>query len=81
MFRKQQELDVQAIKKYEEELRDASEFYQWQAEMKEQDEEAKLKEVQRRRDQAKQAAIEAKESIQRYPPSFKPIDDLTDHDQ
>ena len=54
------------MKRYEEELRDASEFYQGQTEMKEMDDEEKAREVQRRRDQAKQAAVDAKESMNRY---------------
>jgi hypothetical protein len=76
LFRKQQEHDAKLIKQYEEELRDASEFYQWQSEMKENDDQEKLKLVQFRRDQARQAAIDARNAMAKHADDNKAIGDL-----
>ncbi len=65
MFRKQQAKDAQILKNYEEELRDPSEFFRWQEDLKERDRVEKLKLVALRREQAKQSAIEAKDAIEK----------------
>lgn len=63
LYRKQQAKDVQILKNYEEELRDPTEFYIWQADLKERDEQDKLNQVALRREQARQSAIDAKNAI------------------
>lgn len=60
LFRKQQEKDVQLLKNYEYELRDPTEFYSWQNEMKSNDHQNKLNQVVSRREQAKQSSEDAK---------------------
>ncbi len=60
LYRKQQAKDAQILRNYEEELRDPTEYYLWQKDMRERDEEEKLKHVALRREQAKQSAEEAK---------------------
>lgn len=45
IYRKQQAKDVQLLKAYEEELRDPTEFYLWQKEMRERDNTEKLEKV------------------------------------
>lgn len=60
LYRKQQAKDAQILRNYEEELRDPTEYFLWQKEMKDRDETEKLKHVALRREQAKQSAEEAK---------------------
>lgn len=60
LYRKQQQKDAQILRNYEEELRDPTEYYLWQKDMRERDEIEKLKHVALRREQAKQSAEEAK---------------------
>lgn len=63
LYRKQQAKDAAMLQNYVEELRDPVEYFTWQAEMKENDAEVKLKQVQLRRDQAKQSAEEAHAAV------------------
>lgn len=63
LYRKQQAKDVQLLKQYEWELKDSSEYYTWQQEMKERDQHEKLLLVNLRRQQAKSSAIDAKEAL------------------
>mmetsp|Transcript_2818 Transcript_2818/g.4346 ORF Transcript_2818/g.4346 Transcript_2818/m.4346 type:complete len:653 (-) Transcript_2818:74-2032(-) len=63
IYRKQQAKDVQLLRAYEEELRDPTEFYLWQKEMRDRDAVEKLEKVVFRREQAKASAIDAKEAI------------------
>eukprot|EP01039_Chlorochromonas_danica_P002730 gene2730-2981_t len=60
LYRKKQAEDAALLKKYEEELRDPTEYYRWQQEMRDKDEVEKLRYVAMRRQQAKQSAEEAK---------------------
>jgi hypothetical protein len=63
LYRKQQAKDVKLLKQYELELRDPSEFYSWQQQMKERDEKEKLELVTLRRQQAKLSSIDAREAM------------------
>jgi hypothetical protein len=63
LFRKQQAKDVKLLKAYESELRDPTEFYAWQSEMKEKDEKVKLAEVVSRRYAAKKSSEDAQAAI------------------
>ena len=63
LYRKQQAKDAQILRNYEEELRDPTEYYLWQKDMRERDEIEKLKHVALRREQAKQSAEEAKYAL------------------
>lgn len=65
LYKKQQEKDYNLLKNYEEELRDCTEYYSWQNEMKERDHEIKLKGVAMRREQAKQSSVDAKDAMVR----------------
>lgn len=65
LYRKQQAKDAQILRNYEEELRDPTEYYAWQQEMKERDARIKLEQVVLRREQAKQSAEEAKDAMVR----------------
>ena len=65
LYKKQQEKDYNLLKNYEEELRDCTEYYSWQNEMKERDHEIKLKGVAMRRELAKQSAVDAKDAMVR----------------
>ena len=65
LFRKQQAKDVQLLKNYEEELRDPTEYYIWQKDMRERDHQVKLKQVVLRREQAKQSSEEARYAIEK----------------
>ena len=65
LFRKQQAKDVQLLKNYEEELRDPTEYYIWQQDMRERDHQVKLKQVVLRREQAKQSSEEARYAIEK----------------
>lgn len=49
LYKKKQEQDAALIKGYEAALRDSTEFYQWQTEMKGKDEAKRKAEVERRR--------------------------------
>jgi hypothetical protein len=62
LFRKKQEQEAALIKAYESELRDTTEFDRWQAEMKQQDEEARLAAVEARRREMAASQLEAKEA-------------------
>eukprot|EP00297_Palpitomonas_bilix_P002328 CAMPEP_0113895456 /NCGR_PEP_ID=MMETSP0780_2-20120614/17373_1 /TAXON_ID=652834 /ORGANISM="Palpitomonas bilix" /LENGTH=799 /DNA_ID=CAMNT_0000886289 /DNA_START=165 /DNA_END=2564 /DNA_ORIENTATION=+ /assembly_acc=CAM_ASM_000599 len=62
VYKKQQEQEAALLKAYEAELRDASSYDQWQSEMKAKDDEAKRKEVERRRMEMAMADLEAKEA-------------------
>lgn len=63
LYRKQQVKDASILRNYEEELRDPTEYFLWQKDMRERDEIEKLKHVAARREQAKQSAEEAKLAI------------------
>jgi hypothetical protein len=63
LYRKQQTKDVQLLKQYELELRDASEYYSWQEQMRDHDQHERLALVTLRREQAKLSAIEAREAM------------------
>lgn len=65
LYRKQQAKDAEILRNYEEELRDPTEYYLWQQQMREADEVEKLKHVALRREQAKQSAEEAKLALER----------------
>jgi hypothetical protein len=65
LYRKQQAKDAEILRNYEEELRDPTEYYLWQKEMRERDDIEKLKHVALRREQAKQSAEEAKLALVR----------------
>ena len=65
LYKKQQEKDFKLLKNYEEELRDCTEYYAWQNEMKERDQDIKLRGVAMRRELAKQSAIDAKDAMLR----------------
>lgn len=64
LYRKQQAKDAQILKNYEEELRDPTEFYLWQADLRDKDESDQLKLVALRREQARQSAVEAKYAME-----------------
>jgi hypothetical protein len=73
LLRKKQQEEAQLIKQYESELRDNSEFYEWQAKMRDRDELKRLEEVEQRRVQmmltdeaAKEARIQAERDNQRF---------------
>jgi hypothetical protein len=63
LYRKQQAKDVQLLKQYELELRDASEYYTWQETMREHDQREKLALVNLRREQSKLSASDAREAM------------------
>lgn len=65
LYRKQQAKDAAILRNYEEELRDPTEYYLWQQEMRDFDATEKLKYVALRREQAKQSAEEAKLAMER----------------
>jgi hypothetical protein len=65
LYRKQQAKDAQILKNYEEDLRDPFEYYLWQESMEKNDEIEKLKHVNLRRQQAKQASGESKMALER----------------
>lgn len=63
LYKKKQEQEAKILQQYEQELRDASEFKEWQSTMLAMDEKERLEEVERRRIEmaaSQQAAIEAK---------------------
>lgn len=63
LYRQRQEKDAKILLNYEEELRDPTEYYLWQEELKRNDELEKLKHVEMRREQAKNSSIEAKNAL------------------
>jgi len=65
LYKKQTAKDAQILKNYEEELRDPSEYYAWQKEMKDRDDAVKQYDVSLRRELAKQSAEEAKMAIEK----------------
>jgi len=73
LLRKKQEEEAALIKRYESELRDDSEYYEWQAKMRDRDERKRLEEVEQRRVQmiltdeaAKEARIQAERDNHRF---------------
>mmetsp|Transcript_5104 Transcript_5104/g.7816 ORF Transcript_5104/g.7816 Transcript_5104/m.7816 type:complete len:763 (-) Transcript_5104:200-2488(-) len=76
LYKKQQAKDVELLKQYEWELRDCSEYYTWQKEMKDRDEVMKLRQVAMRREQAKASAEEAKEAMTRQREDNKAVADV-----
>lgn len=76
LYKKQQAKDVELLKQYEWELRDCSEYYTWQKDMKDRDEKLKLHQVAMRREQAKQSADEAKEAMNRQREDNKAVADV-----
>jgi hypothetical protein len=65
LLRKQQAKDAEILKKYESELRDPTEYYLWQAKLRQEDSLEKLEQVTLRRQQAKESAEEAKLAMER----------------
>ena len=63
LYRKQQAKDAQTLLKYEEELRDPTEYYIWKADMEKKDHDDKLKQVALRREQARLSSVEAKNAM------------------
>mmetsp|Transcript_12226 Transcript_12226/g.15864 ORF Transcript_12226/g.15864 Transcript_12226/m.15864 type:complete len:644 (-) Transcript_12226:584-2515(-) len=60
LFKKKQQNEAALIKAYEAELRDSTEFYRWQTDMRERDLKIKAEQVEAKRMFAKQSAIDAK---------------------
>ena len=77
LYKKQQAKDVELIKSYEQELRDPSEYYAWQKEMKDRDDVVKLKQVAMRREQAKQSSEEAREAMAKQRDDNKTVGDIS----
>ena len=63
LFRKQQAKDAEVLKRYEEELRDPTEFLVWQREMKGKDKQAQMDLIAQRKLDTRQSHIEAHEAI------------------
>jgi len=76
LYKKQQAKDVELIKSYEEELRDPSEYFAWQKEMKERDDVMKLRQVAMRREQAKQSSEEARDAMAKQREDNKIVGDI-----
>lgn len=76
LYKKQQAKDVELIKSYEQELRDPSEYYAWQKEMKDRDDVVKLNQVAMRREQAKQSSEEAREAMAKQRDDNKTVGDI-----
>jgi hypothetical protein len=76
LFRKQQAKDAEVLKRYEEELRDGTEYILWQREMKEKDENIKDQNVLLRREQARLSAEEAREAMIKQKEDNKVVADL-----
>lgn len=76
LYKKQQAKDVALIQSYEQELRDPSEYYAWQKEMKDRDEVVKLNQVAMRREQAKQSSEEAREAMAKQKDDNKTVGDI-----
>jgi len=62
LYKKKQEQEKALIEEYESNLRDASEFYDWQQEMQEKDDKFKSYQVAQRRQMAAEGAINAMEA-------------------
>ena len=62
LLRKKQEQEAQLIKRFETELRDSTEFYQWQNEMREKDDAIRKAQIEARRLEMAAAAQEAVEA-------------------
>jgi hypothetical protein len=65
LYKKQQEKDYNLLKNYEVELRDCTEYYGWQRQMKQRDHEVKLQQVAMRRELSRQSAVDAKDAVER----------------
>jgi hypothetical protein len=63
LYTKKQADEAKMIEAYESELRDSTEYYQWQTAMKEQDDRGRREQVERVRSLAKQSAVEARAAI------------------
>ena len=63
LLRRKQQEEATLIKQYESELRDDSEYYEWQAKMRERDERKRLEEVEQRRVQMMLTVIHAPTSV------------------
>lgn len=76
LFRQQQKQDALILKKYEEDLRDPTEYYSWQSAMREEDRIVRLQQVALRRELAKQSAEQAKEAVLRQQRDNKEVASL-----
>lgn len=76
LYRKKQAEDAETLRRYEEELRDPTEYYRWQADLRERDHIEKLKHVSMRRTQAKDSAEEAKFALVRQREDNAKVADL-----
>jgi hypothetical protein len=76
LYKKQQEKDFNLLKNYEVELRDATEYYGWQREMKHRDHEVKLQQVVMRRELSRQSAIDAKDAVERQKEHNRRVADM-----
>jgi hypothetical protein len=76
LYKKQQEKDFTLLKNYEVELRDATEYYGWQREMKHRDHEVKLQQVVMRRELSRQSAIDAKDAVERQKDHNRRVADM-----
>jgi hypothetical protein len=65
VMRQRQEKEAALVKQFESELRDASEFYQWQMRMKAEDEEAERQGVLLRKEELEKSAMEARAAVER----------------
>ena len=65
MYKRKQESEANLIKAYEAELRDSTEYYRWQTEMRAKDEEDRLALVEQRRNESVASAEEAKRAKER----------------
>jgi len=75
LYKTKQEAEAKTIKAYEEDLRDANEFYRWQSEMKEKDVKTHKVEVERRRLEMVQSAKDAIEAARRQKRENKEVAD------
>ena len=62
LYKRKQALEAQLVESYEEDLRDSTEFAQWQAARRAEDEEQRLRLVEQRRVAAEQSQEEAREA-------------------
>lgn len=76
LYKKQQEKDYNLLKNYEVELRDATEYYGWQREMKHRDHEVKLQQVVMRRELSRQSAVDAKDAVDRQKDHNRRVADM-----
>lgn len=63
LYKRKQEDEVKLIEAYESELRDSTEYYRWQSEMRERDKQGRLEQVERVRTLAKLSAEEAQQAM------------------